>query len=158
RRVSGGSGPGAGEPFGPAGPRAPPAGASPPIPPPRAVTLRRLREGWRPPELPPATPLPHLPLGRASLDPREFSWVGETQRHVGPVVPAFLARPADSAPLPTPEALAGAREAVARQLERAGVPEREQDEATRQVLAALARTVADERGRWLLGGGHREAS
>ena len=147
-----------GERFESAESRASPAGASPPIPPPRAVTLRRLREGWRPPELPPATPLPHLPLGRASLDPREFSWVGETQRHVGTVVHAFLARLADSAPLPTPEALEGAREAVARQLERAGVPEREQDEATRQVLAVLARTVADERGRWLLGAGHREAS
>jgi len=147
-----------GERFESAAPRASPAGASPPIPPPRAVTLRRLREGWRGPELPPATPLPHLPLGRASLDPREFSWVGETQRHVGTVVHAFLARLADSDPLPTPEALEGAREAVARQLERAGVPEREQDEATRQVLAALARTVADERGRWLLGAGHREAS
>src|SRR5438105_1437180 len=147
-----------GERFASAEPRASPAGAAAPIPPPRAVTLRRLREGWRPPELPPATPLPHLPLGRASLDPREFSWVGETQRHVGTVVHAFLARLADSAPLPTPEALEGAREAVARQLGRAGVPEREQDEATRQVLAALARTVADERGRWLLGAGHREAS
>ncbi len=147
-----------GERFESGEPRASPAGASPPIPPPRAVTLRRLREGWRGPELPPATPLPHLPLGRASLDPREFSWVGETQRHVGTVVHAFLARLADSDPLPTPEALEGAREAVARQLERAGVPEREQDEATRQVLAALARTVADERGRWLLGAGHREAS
>ncbi|TLY56926.1 MAG: hypothetical protein E6K51_08065 [Gammaproteobacteria bacterium] len=147
-----------GERFESGEPRASPAGASPPIPPPRAVTLRRLREGWRPPELPPATPLPHLPLGRASLDPREFSWVGKTQRHVGTVVHAFLARLADSAPLPTPEALEGAREAVARQLGHAGVPEREQDEATRQVLAALARTVADERGRWLLGAGHREAS
>src|SRR5205807_2955075 len=112
-----------GERFASAEPRASPAGAAAPIPPPRAVTLRRLREGWRPPELPPATPLPHLPLGRASLDPREFSWVGETQRHVGTVVHAFLARLADSAPLPTPEALEGAREAVARQLERAGALE-----------------------------------
>jgi ATP-dependent exoDNAse (exonuclease V) beta subunit len=135
-----------------------PLGGSAAIPPGRLVPLRRLRDGWRPAELAPAARLPHLPLGRTSLDPPEFSWVGETQRHVGTVVHAFLARLASSAPLPTPEDLEGWRDAAVRRLKRAGVPDREQGAAAGQVLTALARTVADERGRWTLAAGHREAA
>ena len=144
--------------FEPAAAAAAPMGRPAATPPGRLVPLRRLRDGWRPPELPPAARLPYLPLGRTSLDPPEFSWVGETQRHVGTVVHALLARLASSAPLPTPEDLEGWRGIAVRRLERAGVPDREQGAAAEQVLTALARTIADERGRWMLGAGHREAA
>jgi ATP-dependent helicase/nuclease subunit A len=121
------------------------------------LPLRRLVDSWGPPQLPAAPELWHLPLARASLEPPEFSWVGETQRHIGTVVHALLARVADAPALPTARQLEAQREAVLRQLRREGVPERERAEAANLVLTALARTVADERGRWILGAGHREA-
>jgi ATP-dependent exoDNAse (exonuclease V) beta subunit len=101
--------------------------------------------------------LPHLPLERASIEAPEFSWVGETQRHIGTVVHAQLALIADAPALPTAEQLEAQRAAVLRQLRREGVPEPERAQAANLVLTALARTVADERGRWILGAGHREA-
>ena len=123
----------------------------------QALPLRRLSDAWRAPQVPATAQLPHLPLERASIEPPEFSWVGETQRHIGTVVHALLARVADAPALPTGEQLEAQRDAVLRQLRREGVPEREQAEAANLVLTALARTVADERGRWILGAGHREA-
>jgi len=137
--------------------QAAPADCAPPPKRAPALPLRRLSDAWRAPQLPAAAPLPHLPLERASIEPPEFSWVGETQRHIGTVVHALLARVADAPALPTGEQLEAQRDAVLRQLRREGVPERERAQATDLVLAALARTLADERGRWILGAGHREA-
>jgi ATP-dependent helicase/nuclease subunit A len=137
--------------------QAAPAGCAPTAQRAQALPLRRLSDAWRAPEVPAAAPLPHLPLERASIEPPEFSWVGETQRHIGTVVHALLARVADAPALPTGEQLEAQRDAVLRQLRREGVPEHERAEATDLVLTALARTVADERGRWILGAGHREA-
>ncbi|HUL17895.1 MAG TPA: UvrD-helicase domain-containing protein, partial [Steroidobacteraceae bacterium] len=48
---------------------------------PRRVT--RLRAAWEPPALPPGLALRHLPAAHLRSEPPEFSWVGETQRHVG---------------------------------------------------------------------------
>jgi ATP-dependent helicase/nuclease subunit A len=121
------------------------------------LPLRRLVDSWGPPQFPAAPELWHLPLARASLEPPEFSWVGETQRHIGTVVHALLARLADAPALPTARQLEAQRDAVQRQLLREGVPERERAQAANLVLTALARTVADERGRWILGAAHREA-
>jgi ATP-dependent helicase/nuclease subunit A len=42
-------------------------------------------------------------------------------------------------------------------LERAGVPAHERARAVESVLTALERTLADERGRWILDGGHAQA-
>src|SRR5438067_2173726 len=123
----------------------------------QALPLRRLHDALRSPELPAAEPLPHLPLERSSIETPEFSWAGETQRHIGTVVHALLAQIADAPALPTGAQLQAQREAVLRQLRRAGVPEREAGEAASLVLTALACTLGDERGRWILGAGHREA-
>jgi ATP-dependent exoDNAse (exonuclease V) beta subunit len=84
--------------------------------------------------------------------PIEFSWVGETARHVGTVAHRWLQRIAE-------EGLAGWNatrvrglgERVGRELERRGVPEAERGDAVARVLAALEGTLADERGRWILG-------
>jgi len=93
----------------------------------------------------PREPLPHLPLGARVDRSPEFSWVGETQRHIGTVVHAQLALIADAPALPTAEQLEAQRAAVLRQLRREGVPERERAEAANLVLTALERTLADER-------------
>lgn len=139
----------------------PPAASGDPPAPDRVaepVALRRLSGAWVPAELPPAAPLPHLPLGRASLDPREFSWVGERQRHIGTVVHALFAQLAESHPLPAGEALTEWRDRAARLLRREGVPAGELAEASGIVITAVARTLSDARGRWILGGQHPEAA
>jgi len=124
----------------------------------QALPLRRLRDAWRAPQLPAAEPLPHLPLERASIETPEFSWVGETQRHIrhrGACAAGAYRRRARTAHGRT--ARGAARAAVLRQLRRGGVPERERAQAANLRLTALESTLADERGRWILGAGHREA-
>ena len=128
-----------------------------PATPPAPLPLRRLVPGWQAPQLPAAPPLQHLPLAHASLELPEFSWVGETARHVGTVVHALLADVAGTATLWGPTEITARHAAVLEQLRLHGVPERERAQAAELVLAALARTLADERGRWILGAGHREA-
>src|SRR5437588_189866 len=58
----------------------------------QALPLRRLHDAWCSPELPAAEPLPHLPLERSSIETPEFSWVGETQRHIRTVVAGLAAQ------------------------------------------------------------------
>ncbi len=55
--------------------------------------------------LPPAPPLARLPLAQRSLEPPEFSWAGETRRHIGTVVHAALQSFAAAAELPAREQL-----------------------------------------------------
>ena len=131
---------------------APTAAAGKPAP----LLLRRLRPAWSPPELPAAPQLVHLPLARASLEVQEFSWVGETQRHIGTIVHAWLARAADSGELLTAAQIGAQRERLEGELRRQGVAAAERPEAARIIAAALQRTFADERGRWILAR-HREA-
>jgi ATP-dependent helicase/nuclease subunit A len=92
-----------------------------------------------------------LPLGPRAL-PVEFSWVGETQRHIGTIVHALLAQAADvqSFEIPAPAF-------VLEQLRLQGVPEAERAHAARVIVHALERTFADQRGRWILGP-HPEAA
>jgi ATP-dependent exoDNAse (exonuclease V) beta subunit len=98
-----------------------------------------------------------LPGAYLAAEPPEFSWVGETQRHIGTAVHAWLERLARAPQLPSPDALGAERAAVRSALARAGVPGRGQEEAADVVLAAIRRTLADERGRWILRHDHREA-
>ena len=115
-----------------------------------ALLLRRLGRDWTPPELPAAPPLTHLPLARASLEAQEFSWVGETQRHIGTIVHAWLARAADSQLLLSPGQIDAQRAALEGELRRQGVPADERSAAAGVIAAALQRTFADEQGRWIL--------
>jgi len=121
--------------------------------------LRRLAPVWERLELAPrGTPLPHLPLARAALEPPEFKWVRATQREVGTIVHAYLRELAERDPLPSGTALGREHAALLRRLERAGVPEREWGEAANLIVSALERTLGDARGRWILKSTHREAS
>ena len=120
--------------------------------------LRRLRADWSPPALETATPeLPRLPLGHQSLEPPEFSWVGETGRHIGTVVHAALESFAGAATLPPHTRIQQDRDGYRHQLSRHGVPERDLTRATDLVIEALTRTVQDARGRWIFAADHLEA-
>lgn len=119
--------------------------------------LERLRSSWEPAVLPPAVPIAHLPAAHLSEAAPEFSWVGETQRHIGILVHEWLAQLGSAGSVPAPAPGAAARSAVLARLGRAGVPERERARAADLVLDAVTRTLQDERGRWLLDPAHREA-
>ncbi|MGH8288111.1 MAG: UvrD-helicase domain-containing protein [Steroidobacteraceae bacterium] len=119
--------------------------------------LRRLTPEWAPPELPAGAPLSPLPLAQRSLEALEFSWAGETRRHIGTVVHAALESFAAAVELPSRQWLESRAELYGEQLRRQGVPERDLGEAAADVVAALTRTVADERGRWILAGTHSQA-
>ena len=119
--------------------------------------LRRLIGAWRPPEWPSPPELKRLPLGRQSLEPPEFSWVQETARHIGTVVHAGLQSFAAESELPAREGILSREDFYRDQLRRHGVPERDLPQGLSRVLEALIRTVEDERGRWILRAGHREA-
>jgi hypothetical protein len=122
------------------------------------AALRRLVSDWRPRRAPPGLRLVRLPLAQRSLEPPEFSWVGETARHVGTVVHAALQAFGEAPELPT-RAWVESRAALYReQLGRYGVPERDLEREAAVVVAALARTVGDVKGRWILSREHREAA
>ncbi len=92
------------------------------------------------------------PAEGAAEPPIEFSWVGETARHVGTVVHRWLQRIAqDEAKGWDAARVAALGKRFALQLEYLGVPKDELEMATARVADALSATLADERGRWLLG-------
>lgn len=121
-----------------------------------ALLLRRLGRDWQPAELPAAPELTHLPLARAALEVQEFSWVGETQRHIGTIVHAWLARAADSGVLLSAAGIDAQRAALEGELRRQGVAAAERRAAAGVIATALQRTFADETGRWILAP-HRDA-
>ena len=122
-----------------------------------AAPLRRLVAGWQPAALPAAAALTHLPPAHLAAEPVEFSWVGETQRHIGTLVHACLARLAQEPTLPSPETIQSERAALHAQLARSGVPASEQARAAQLIVTALSQTLTDERGRWIFSPEHREA-
>jgi len=113
--------------------------------------LRRLPAGF----VLPAAPAPALwsapPEGRAE-EQIEFSWAGETARHVGTVVHRWLQRIAEDAMQGwDAEKVLLLNKSIVVDLQRRGVPPGELKTSTERVIAALRHTLADERGRWLLG-------
>jgi hypothetical protein len=85
----------------------------------------------------------------------EYQWVGLAARAVGTIVHAELQRLALLPALPVAADLAPLD--YAGWLAELGVAPEERPAAGGRICAALSRTLADERGRWLLGTGHREA-
>jgi ATP-dependent exoDNAse (exonuclease V) beta subunit len=126
------------------------AGATPAPEAPPAVPVIRLRADWQPAVPPAAVLVTQLPAAYLATEPLEFSWVRETQRDIGTAVHAWLVRLAEAPQLPE-------RRAVLEQLARLGMPRSEQPRALEVILTALRQTLADERGRWILSGAHREA-
>jgi ATP-dependent helicase/nuclease subunit A len=114
--------------------------------------LRRLPPDFRIPVAPDST-VWRSPLEEAAEAAQiEFSWVGETARHMGTVVHAWLRRIADDELKGWDAArVARSRAAVRGQLSARGVSGAELEAATERVLEALGNSVADQKGCWVLG-------
>ncbi|HSR09124.1 MAG TPA: UvrD-helicase domain-containing protein [Bryobacteraceae bacterium] len=116
-----------------------PAPTQPPQP-----MLRRLPDSWRLPELP--APVEWHSTAAPYAEPHEpsFEWVGESLRHAGTVVHAFLQRMPDIDADPPDLAV------LKRALTHAGVSPLDLESTAQRVRQALARIRTSRRGRWIL--------
>jgi len=116
-----------------------------------AGELRRLPSDFEMPRAPAAAKWEAPEEGREE-EQIEFSWAGETARHVGTVVHRWLQRMAeDELRGWTKERVESFAAQFASELQRLGVQPSDIKMAEGLVMTALANTIADERGRWLLG-------
>ena len=114
--------------------------------------LRRLSAQWSLPAYPPAVEWNAPAEVEGAGEDIEFSWVGESARHIGSVVHRWLQRIAEDEMRGWDRArVGGMRKAFRDELGMRGIPESELDAAAARVAAALANSLEDERGRWLLG-------
>ena len=126
-------------------------------PPARAPVLSRqvfvrLDSAWRLPEAPVPAAWSAPPDEARLQDDIEFSWAGETARHVGSVVHRWLQRIAEDGLRGWDEKrIEGLGARFANELAMRGISSREIEAACVKVAAALTNAIADERGRWLLG-------
>ncbi|HWI38557.1 MAG TPA: 3'-5' exonuclease, partial [Burkholderiales bacterium] len=122
----------------------------------KASTINRLPADFRAPELPQAVRWSGTAEGREEMR-IEFSWAGETARHVGTVVHRWLQRMAQDElrgwDAKRVDSMVGA---FRRELQRRGVRGGDAYPAAELVRSALKNTLADERGAWVLGP-HAEA-
>src|SRR5437879_9331426 len=113
--------------------------------------LRRLPAGFALPKAPPSVKWTAPDEGRQEEE-IEFSWARETARHVGTVVHRWLQRVAsDGVNSWTPHRVASLRDMISRELLALGVAAVDLSAASNRVGAALSRTIADQRGQWILG-------
>lgn len=112
--------------------------------------LRQLDPAWRMAE---PTVLPRRELSiqsRADQDVVSYRWVGATARHAGTIAHRWLQRLASEV---EPSGLPNDMEAVSRSWARSlGVPVSQIDEVCARAKQALARTLEDDKGTWLLSG------
>ncbi|MDP8990361.1 MAG: UvrD-helicase domain-containing protein [Acidobacteriota bacterium] len=118
------------------------APAPAPGPPPQSL-LRRLPDSWRLPELPAAVEWHGAAAPYAEPHEPTFEWVGESLRHAGTVVHAFLQRMPNIDAEPPPLSL------LKRALTHAGVSPLDVEAAAQRVRQALARIRTSRRGRWI---------
>jgi ATP-dependent helicase/nuclease subunit A len=115
-------------------------------------SLRRLASGWSLPAAPPALAWTAASETARAQDDIEYSWVGETARHVGSVVHRWLQRIAEDEFQGWSAArLETMRDSFRNELAARGVEDAQLATAAERVAKALANTLADPRGRWLLG-------
>jgi hypothetical protein len=114
--------------------------------------LRRLASSYAPPALPASVAWIAPEEGRAEEQEIEFSWVGETARHVGTVVHRWLQRIAEDELRGWDARRIGTlTPQFSKELQRRGVPAADLERASELVSKALTATLSDERGRWTLG-------
>ena len=131
--------------------RAPRSEVRSPVPVAMQGVLRRLALDRLHYEVPPAAKWDAPPESRAREE-IEFSWVGDTARRAGTVAHRWLQRIAeDEARGWTRVRIEKERRAIANELAAGGVVENEVDVACDRVISALANSLEDSRGRWLLG-------
>jgi ATP-dependent helicase/nuclease subunit A len=115
-------------------------------------SLRRLPAAWALPAAPPPAAWTPPPDMARAHDEIEFSWAGETARHVGSVVHRWLQRIAEDGLDGWDAArVVALQKAFREQLALRGVPRDEVADAAARVARAVTQTLADTRGRWLLG-------
>lgn len=113
--------------------------------------VTRLGRGFQIPPVPGTVRWTAPPEGREE-DEIEFSWAGETARHVGTVVHHWLQRIADDEIRGWEATRADAlRPMFTRELGRRGIQRTHSKTAAELVAGALKNALSDERGRWLLG-------
>ncbi|HTS54562.1 MAG TPA: 3'-5' exonuclease, partial [Burkholderiales bacterium] len=129
------------------------------VPDPMRYPLRRLALDWEPPASAPPVRWQAVPRDEQAHDTAvEFSWAGQTARHVGTVVHLFLQRIAEDGLEAWDERRVDAIDAVVRlALKQQGVPSVELEPALARVQQALNGVLRDPRGRWILSREHREA-
>ncbi len=117
-----------------------------PVAAPRGLELRRLPVTWLEQQPPPIDPRPEQ-----TAEPVQFEWVGDTLRHVGTVVHAWLQRIVEEGVEQWDGARIGSRRtAIQTSLEALGVPPDDMRDAVRLVTQSLVQTLSDQRGRWIL--------
>jgi hypothetical protein len=118
----------------------------------RPDTMSRFPDNFVLPVPPPAAQWRAPVTAQQQNDVIEFSWAGETARHVGSVVHRWMQRIAeDGIEGWTSKRIEALRPRLARELERRGVPPAECSAAASRATLALVQTIEDTRGRWLLG-------
>ncbi len=114
--------------------------------------LRRLPAGWLLPAAPAAVQWDAPADATRVHDALEFSWAGETARHVGTVVHRWLQRIAEDLAMGWDDRrIEALMPAIRAALAAEGVGDGELDDAVGRASRALIKCVADERGRWILG-------
>lgn len=123
-------------------------------------TPRRLPADWSLPSLPESvTPQAALAAAGEEAGPIEFSWAGESARIAGVVVHRLLQRIGrDGASAWSPARIEQLNEFINSMLRQQGLPAEHRDAAGKQVRAALANVLADDRGRWILDNTHQETA
>ena len=117
-------------------------------------SLRRLVPGWVLPAAPPAVKWQAQQFASSARGDIEYSWAGETARHIGNIVHRWLRHIAEDGlenwDVVRIETL---RDTLRHQLAGYGMDRnsRETDVAAGRIIAALSHAVNDTRGRWLLG-------
>jgi ATP-dependent exoDNAse (exonuclease V) beta subunit len=120
-------------------------------------SLRRIASGWTAPAPPARVDWAAPPEAVRVQDEVEFSWAGEAARRIGSVVHRWLQRIADDGLSSWDvQRVRGLRQTFADDLTARGLPAGDVEAAAERVAAVLERTLAGERGRWLLGS--REAA
>ncbi|MGH8254538.1 MAG: PD-(D/E)XK nuclease family protein, partial [Steroidobacteraceae bacterium] len=125
-------------------------------PAPSAALEWQLPADWTAPPLPTVVAAERLRLSLRDTDKEpEYLWVGMAARAVGTIVHAELQRLAQLATLPPgPDLRASDYLAWLAEL---GVEPAERESSAQSIVAALAATLADARGRWLLDSAHAAA-
>jgi len=114
-------------------------------------TIQRLASGWRLPAPPPGPAAPPKPTEERDSVVVSFRWAGNTVRYIGTVVHQLLRRVADDGVAAWPsERIAETAPATRAMLAGLGVPSAELPQAVEKVGNAVARTLEDRRGRWIL--------
>jgi ATP-dependent exoDNAse (exonuclease V) beta subunit len=115
---------------------------------PQQQKIRRLPLDWAPPQLPSLAEPTLTPIDIVQEQPI-FDWVSHTSRHVGTLVHREHERWSRAVQdIRLDDAY---RSRLLLELTELGVPADRADAACARVIAALERTLADERGRWVLG-------